>query len=107
MSNPWTHSFERNSTEEKYEKDYIRVNGSDINNNGIFSDAFDDTILATMFLRRNRGTFTINKSVQTHYTLYVQYSQSNISVKQNTFLCISMRAKSEILLPKVIEHTPS
>ena len=43
MSNPWTHSFERNSTEEKYEKDYIRVNGSDINNNGIFSDAFDDT----------------------------------------------------------------
>ena len=40
-------------------------------------------------------------------SLYVQYSQSNISVKQNTFLCISMRAKSEILLPKVIEHTPS
>jgi hypothetical protein len=37
-----THSFKRNSPEEEYEKDNIGVDGSNVDYNGVFCDAFDD-----------------------------------------------------------------
>ena len=42
MNHSRTHSFKCDSPEEKYEKDNIGVDGSYVDYNGIFCDAFDD-----------------------------------------------------------------
>ena len=43
MSHTRTHSFKCNCSKKEYEQNNIWVDGSDVNDNGIFSDAFDDT----------------------------------------------------------------
>ena len=42
MSHTRTHPFERNSPKEKYDKDHIGVDGSNVDYTGVFCDAFDD-----------------------------------------------------------------
>ena len=42
MNHSRTHSFKCDSPEEKYEKDNIGVDGSYVDYNGVFCDAFDD-----------------------------------------------------------------
>ena len=42
MNHTRTHSFKCNSPEEKYEKDNIGVDGSNVDYNGVFCDAFDN-----------------------------------------------------------------
>ena len=51
MNHTRTHSFKRNSPEEEYEKDNIGVDGSNVDYNGVFCDAFDDAKVDLEFVK--------------------------------------------------------
>ena len=51
MSHTRTHPFKRNSPKEKYEKDHIGVDGSNVDYSGVFCDTFDDAEIDLEFVK--------------------------------------------------------
>ena len=94
MNHTRTHSFKRNSPEEEYEKDNIGVDGSNVDYNGIFCDAFDDAKVDLELVKKwvaNSRPFFFFKS----YMLSDKFSTNSTKIRIFWKSCYRLREVQE------------